>query len=245
MKELKPHPLAEIFPAMSDGEFEELCESINSNGQREPITLLDGMILDGRHRYKACLQVGIDPVTENLASGRTPAKFVIDKNIMRRNLTAIERTRAVQLCHDWMSSGGRPSTKPSHDERVSREDVAQQAGTSVGSVARVRRQIREERGEVEPKPEFTEPSRTEKQQMEMDALRERAERAEADELAAVNRAEQMEALAAKVLADEPEESLKTKIWNEGVGRRRRRALRSPRHTSCPICWKIRSARRRS
>ena len=53
--------------------------------------------------------------------------------------------------------------------------------------------------------------------MEMDALRERAERAEADELAAVNRAEQVEALAAKVLADEPEESLKTTIWNESVG----------------------------
>ena len=62
-----------------------------------------------------------------------------------------------------------------------------------------------------------EPSTAEQQQMEMDALRERAERAEADEQVAVNRVEQLEELAAKVLADEPEDALKTKIWNEGIG----------------------------
>ena len=215
MKELKPHPLAEIFPSMGDGEFGELCDSIYNNGQRDPIVLLDGMILDGRHRYKVCLKVGVDAITENLPAGRDPVKFVIDKNLMRRQLTTGQRAAAIVKLREWQPAGRPKKTSPTGE--VSREQLAAEAGVSPRTIDRAKRQAREERGEVDPKPESTEPSRTEKQQMEMDALRERAERAEADGQAAASRAEQMEALAAKVLADEPEESLKTKIWNEGVG----------------------------
>ena len=50
---IKPHPAAEAFPMMDDGRYGELLADIRENGQREPITLCDGMILDGRNRYKA------------------------------------------------------------------------------------------------------------------------------------------------------------------------------------------------
>jgi ParB-like chromosome segregation protein Spo0J len=47
------HPLADIFPAMSEAEFNDLCESIRENGQREAIWLFDNKIIDGRHRFYA------------------------------------------------------------------------------------------------------------------------------------------------------------------------------------------------
>jgi ParB-like chromosome segregation protein Spo0J len=40
------HPLAEIFPMISDDELRELAEDIRKIGMIEPITLCEGKILD-------------------------------------------------------------------------------------------------------------------------------------------------------------------------------------------------------
>src|SRR5258706_14802421 len=55
------HPLANIFPLMTDEEIDALGEDMLKQGQREPIVLFEGMILDGRNRYNACLRKGIEP----------------------------------------------------------------------------------------------------------------------------------------------------------------------------------------
>jgi hypothetical protein len=52
--EYEPHPLANIFPLMTDAELKVLADDISRNHQREPITLYQGLILDGRNRYLAC-----------------------------------------------------------------------------------------------------------------------------------------------------------------------------------------------
>ena len=57
------HPFAELFPMMDDGELKELANDIKANGQREDITTLDGMILDGRNRFRACEMAGVEPMT--------------------------------------------------------------------------------------------------------------------------------------------------------------------------------------
>jgi ParB-like chromosome segregation protein Spo0J len=63
MKPVSVHPLANLLPDMTAEEYEGLKASIKERGQEVPILLLNGQILDGRHRYRACLDLGIEPVT--------------------------------------------------------------------------------------------------------------------------------------------------------------------------------------
>jgi ParB-like chromosome segregation protein Spo0J len=87
--DLKFHPLADIFPLMKGAEFDDLVADIKANGQRDPIVLFDGQILDGRNRYRACLAAGIKPdvIKGNIWVGN-PAAYVISANIRRRHLKA-------------------------------------------------------------------------------------------------------------------------------------------------------------
>jgi ParB-like chromosome segregation protein Spo0J len=55
------HPLAEIFPLREGEEFDALVAEVEANGLHEDILLYQGMILDGRNRYLACLKAGLDP----------------------------------------------------------------------------------------------------------------------------------------------------------------------------------------
>jgi ParB-like chromosome segregation protein Spo0J len=47
------HPLADVMPAMSESEYQDLLADIKANGLLEPITLYENKILDGRHRLRA------------------------------------------------------------------------------------------------------------------------------------------------------------------------------------------------
>ena len=84
------HPLADLFPLIEGHEFEELVASIRDHGLRDAITLCDGSILDGRNRYRACQEAGIEPRFEEF-TGTDIHAFVADKNLHRRNLTASQR----------------------------------------------------------------------------------------------------------------------------------------------------------
>ena len=86
------HPLALLFPPMSDDEFAALVADIKEHGLVDPIILHEGKILDGVHRLKACLQVEIKPVYKKWAGeGGTPLEYVWSKNWARRSLTASQR----------------------------------------------------------------------------------------------------------------------------------------------------------
>ncbi len=59
---LEFHEYADIFPLLEGQEFDELKQSIAAGGQREPIRLYNGKILDGRNRYRACNALGVKPI---------------------------------------------------------------------------------------------------------------------------------------------------------------------------------------
>jgi len=82
--------LAEIFPKLNETDFKELCEDIKRNGLIDPITIYNDEVIDGRHRYLACLEVGIEPVFEEY-KGNDPYNYVISKNLLRRHLNESQR----------------------------------------------------------------------------------------------------------------------------------------------------------
>jgi len=86
------HEVANLFPPMTDGEFDNLKQSIAERGQRDPIWLHpDGRIIDGRHRHRACLELGIVPKFQEWDGMGSLVEFSIDKNMNRRDLTASQR----------------------------------------------------------------------------------------------------------------------------------------------------------
>jgi len=93
--DLTHHPLAEIFPLMEGEEFDALVKDIEDNGLREPITLYEDKILDGRNRYravvKAKLQFKLKDENFRPYTGSDPLGFVVSANLHRRHLTESQR----------------------------------------------------------------------------------------------------------------------------------------------------------
>ena len=75
-KSLEHHPIADRFPLLNGTRFEELVRDLQDHGLREPITLYEGMILDGRNRYRACRQLGIELQTRALPADLDPWAYV-------------------------------------------------------------------------------------------------------------------------------------------------------------------------
>lgn len=84
------HPLAELFPAMNAEEFEGFKASIEAHGQKEPIETYKGQVIDGRHRQRACAELGLIPLYVEF-TGPDPLGHVLAKNLDRRHLTTSQR----------------------------------------------------------------------------------------------------------------------------------------------------------
>jgi hypothetical protein len=89
--ELEFHEIANIFPLMDGEEFLGLKHSIAENGQREPIIIFNGKIIDGRNRYRVCSELGINPDFCEWDENGSLVEFVWDRNYHRRNLSPGQR----------------------------------------------------------------------------------------------------------------------------------------------------------
>lgn len=89
--EYKLHPIASAYPEMDKSVFEALKKSIKENGLRHPIVLMDGKIIDGKNRYLACVELGIEPRTVKWNGKGSFVDFVVDMNSNRRDLTKSQK----------------------------------------------------------------------------------------------------------------------------------------------------------
>jgi len=91
------HEYSALFGDMEQEQFDAMCEGIQKAGALgSEIILYDGKVLDGYHRYIACLSVGVTPNIFTLAEyaksyGMTetpdPLDFATGRNRDRRHLT--------------------------------------------------------------------------------------------------------------------------------------------------------------
>jgi hypothetical protein len=93
--EYKFHPLAELLPPIAEKEFSKLVKDIHEHGLIHPIVTHEGLVLDGRHRFEACAEVGIEPrfvEFSSLGLNCSVEDFIWSSNVTRRHLTGDQRT---------------------------------------------------------------------------------------------------------------------------------------------------------
>lgn len=119
------HPVAALFPMMSDEELDDLAADIAANGLLHPIVLDDeGTLIDGRNRLEACRRAGVDPIFATL-NGHEASAFILGANVARRHLTHGQRAMAVAKARRLV-----PNTK-----RPSQADSASSAGVSQSNIS--------------------------------------------------------------------------------------------------------------
>jgi hypothetical protein len=117
---------------MAGAEFEALKSDIAANGLRQPIVVHKGMILDGGNRYRACVDVEVEPRTVEF-DGDNIVSYVLSANLHRRHLSPGQQAAIVASAQDWAKA--QPAYRPSKECNVAplttAADRAAQSGASV------------------------------------------------------------------------------------------------------------------
>ena len=135
------HELSGLFPPMSETEFSALKNDIQANGQREPIWLLDDKVIDGKHRLRACEELGIEPAHREYC-GSDPIAFVVSMNLHRRQLEHGQRAMIGDRIRDAydreakerqkVRKGNQPGATPAKLPDLRFADSRDAAGKAVG-----------------------------------------------------------------------------------------------------------------
>ncbi len=144
---LEAHEGCHLFPMMTEDEYTGLLADMRVNGQREPILLHEGRIVDGRNRYRACTELGIEPFYTDWQGNGSVIDLVVSLNLHRRHLTASQRAALAVELESWYATeakqrqialaGTRPNTSPDLVPRLVQGDVDRgrardKAATSLG-----------------------------------------------------------------------------------------------------------------
>jgi hypothetical protein len=149
------HPVASMFPLLEGYDYEELRDSIELLGQTYPIIVQDGVLLDGRNRLRACLDLKIDPRIQEYGGSQRPELFIESVNINRRHLDEDMRSAISAQIRAWViaqqnaakqitqgprgAEGGRGKKKNPYNESVVRVSEApthaRAARSTVGQIA--------------------------------------------------------------------------------------------------------------
>lgn len=96
LDELPVHPVAALFPMMTEDELNDLALDIKANGLVHPIVLdHDGQLIDGRNRLEACGRAVVEPTFTTLPEGQDAVAFILSCNVNRRHLNKGQQAMAV------------------------------------------------------------------------------------------------------------------------------------------------------
>lgn len=146
---LEYHEYANLFPMMPDDDLMRLAEDIKEQGLSDPIITLDGMILDGRNRYKACGINGITPRFEEY-TGSDPLGYVVSHNLHRRHLSESQRAVVAAKWAGLKHGGDRKSDgikSPIGDLKptatATRDEASKLLNVGTSSIDRAKKVIKE------------------------------------------------------------------------------------------------------
>ena len=141
---LEVHPYAAIVPRMLPRKYEDLKESLRLRGQHDPIIISredPPRILDGRHRFWASQELGIEPAFSPLEEGKDELEFILDKEESHKELTESQRgTFGYFLSR--LSPVGRPRVVDENCEDLpnyTQEEAARRVGVSRKQIGLVKR----------------------------------------------------------------------------------------------------------
>ena len=148
--------LSELVPEMTRPEYNNFIDSVKLSGIQTPIHIRKDMtILDGRHRVRACKQLGIkqiDVIVHDFDKSQS-INFVRDTAIERRSLTSAQRIDIILRSSDLIdeilekskSNQGKRNdlTSGSSEPEVKNErtnvKLAELANTSKASIVRMKK----------------------------------------------------------------------------------------------------------
>jgi len=140
-KDVQFHEAANIFPLLDEKAFDELMEDIGKNGLRESIKIMDGLVLDGRNRYRACLHSGAKPRFEHV-SPDDPIAYVLSLNLHRRHLSSAQSAmcaaRAMEIYErqakerQQVRKGDQAGASPANLPDLAKGDARDKAGKAFG-----------------------------------------------------------------------------------------------------------------
>ena len=149
-----------VFP-MSSEEYSSHKESIKNNGLWVPILCNpDGIILDGHHRFRACIELEIKPkfAVREFDNKLLEKKFVIECNLKRRQLNDFQKTELVMKLLEIEQEIAKlrriehsQTNKPLSSDELggqSRDIVAKKVGVSGTTFERARKIIEQAPEEV-------------------------------------------------------------------------------------------------
>ena len=130
------HPLSAAFPAMGHDEFQALKESIVDLGVQNPVTLFEGMVLDGWHRYCAAIELGMECPERDLELWIDPRSYVLAQNKSRRHVTQAQLAIATTAVFAWRPLGSNQyaGSALSAEAPKSTKQLAEVAGVAVRSI---------------------------------------------------------------------------------------------------------------
>jgi N6-adenosine-specific RNA methylase IME4/ParB-like chromosome segregation protein Spo0J len=127
------HELANLFPLMDESQYSDLVADIKENGLVESIVLHEGKILDGRNRYNACNDAGVEPNFVEY-EGEDALSYVISLNLNRRHLN--ESQRAMIGARLANMKGRRKVDEFSH---FSNKDASEKLNVGIDSVKKAKK----------------------------------------------------------------------------------------------------------
>ena len=123
------HPAAGIFPLMQGEAFDSLVADVGAHGLHEPIWLFDGKIIDGRNRYRACLEAGVEPrFRQYEGKEEWLVQFILSENLERRHLTSDQRAACAVEALDYerrlakRRQGTRTDLQPNIPQKIAEGD---------------------------------------------------------------------------------------------------------------------------